>query len=111
MTRNTVGEERARLLAGLEGWREKEDRDAIAKSFRFRDFSEAFAAMTRIALVAEKMDHHPEWTNVYNRLDIILTSHDQGGVTERDVALARAIDRIAADCGVYRIAAEGGASG
>ncbi len=86
--------ERSEALATLTGWQPQAARDAIAKSFRFADFSEAWAFMTRVALLAEARNHHPEWANVYNRVDITLTSHDAGGVTARDVALAREIDRV-----------------
>ena len=79
-------------LGELDGWQEVEGRDAIQKSFRFADFNEAFGFMTRAALVAEKMDHHPEWFNVYNRVEITLTTHDAGGVSEKDIALARFLD-------------------
>ena len=72
-----------------------EGRDAIAKSFRFADFNAAFAFMTRVALMAEKSDHHPEWFNVWNRVDIVLSTHDAGGLSERDVALAQFIDLAA----------------
>ena len=78
-----------------DGWTRTEDGLAIEKSFRFGDFSEAFGFLTRVALHAEKIDHHPEFTSVWNRVDFRLTSHDKGGVTERDVALAGAIDRLA----------------
>ncbi len=81
-------------LASLQGWRHVEGRDAITRSFKFGDFNAAFAFMTRIALQAEKSDHHPEWSNVYNRVEIILSSHDLGGVTDRDISLARFIDGI-----------------
>ncbi len=84
-------------LAGLSGWLVQDDRDAIGKSFTFKDFNAAFAFMTRIALKAEAMNHHPEWRNVYNRVDIVLTSHDVAGLSERDIALAGFIDSIAAD--------------
>jgi 4a-hydroxytetrahydrobiopterin dehydratase len=88
--------ERQAALAGLSDWHDVDGRDAISKTFRFRDFGEAFAFMTRIALHAEKHDHHPEWFNVYNRVDITLATHDAGGVTEKDIALARFIDSVAA---------------
>lgn len=90
---------RAAALAALPGWRETPGRDAIARSFRFADFNAAWGFMTRVALVAEKMDHHPEWFNVYNRVDITLSTHDAGGLSERDVALATVIDRIAVSAG------------
>jgi 4a-hydroxytetrahydrobiopterin dehydratase len=89
------GEARGKVLAEMQGWRAVEGRDAIAKSFAFKDFNQAFAFMTRVALMAEKMDHHPEWSNVYNKVEIVLTSHDAGGVTERDVRLAKFIDQAA----------------
>ncbi len=82
-------------LAQLDGWAAAEGRDAITKSFRFKGFGEAFGFMAQVALAAERMDHHPEWSNVYNRVDIQLSTHVAGGVTERDVALARAIDGAA----------------
>jgi 4a-hydroxytetrahydrobiopterin dehydratase len=88
-------EERAASLADLPGWGPVEGRDAITRTFTFADFSEAFGFMARAALVAEKMDHHPEWTNVYKTVTVVLTSHDAGGVTRRDIALAAAMDRIA----------------
>jgi 4a-hydroxytetrahydrobiopterin dehydratase len=84
--------EREGALAGLEGWSYDERRNGIAKSFKFRDFGEAFAFMTRIALAAEKADHHPDWSNVWNRVDILLSTHSAGGVTGKDIALARAIE-------------------
>lgn len=90
-----TGENRGRVLAELQGWRAVDGRDAIARSFAFKDFNQAFAFMTRVALMAEKMDHHPEWSNVYNKVEIVLTSHDAGGVTERDVRLAKFIDQAA----------------
>ncbi len=82
-------------LSGLAGWRYDPERRAIAKGFAFRDFSEAFAFMTRIALAAEKADHHPDWSNVWNRVEIALTTHDAGGVTARDIALAHQIEGYA----------------
>ncbi|HYD98452.1 MAG TPA: 4a-hydroxytetrahydrobiopterin dehydratase [Alphaproteobacteria bacterium] len=86
---------RAALLAELPGWRPAEGRDAIHKSFRFADFNAAFGFMARVALLAEKMDHHPEWFNVYNRVDVTLTTHDAGGLSERDAAMARAMEAYA----------------
>lgn len=88
--------ERSALLLSLPDWQMMTTRDALFRSFRFHDFGEAFAFMTRVALTAEAAGHHPEWTNVYNRVDITLTTHDAGGVTQQDVTLARAIDAIAA---------------
>ncbi len=82
-------------LAGLEGWSELAGRDAITRTFVFRNFNEAFGFMTRAALVAEKNDHHPEWRNVYKTVEVVLTTHDAGGVTKRDIALAQAMNRIA----------------
>ena len=83
------------LSARLPGWRLAEGRDAIQKTFKFKDFSEAFGFMARAALVAEKMDHHPEWSNVYKTVDVTLSTHDAGGLTELDVKLAEAMDKIA----------------
>ncbi|UOM36399.1 4a-hydroxytetrahydrobiopterin dehydratase [Acuticoccus sp. I52.16.1] len=82
-------------LSGLPEWRLEDGGKAILRTVKFRNFNEAFGFMARVALSAEKMDHHPEWSNVYNRVDIRLTSHDAGGLTERDAKLARAIDRAA----------------
>ena len=90
------GSARARALSGLEGWSEAEGRDAIAKTFTFADFSEAFGWMARVALAAEKMNHHPEWCNVWNRVEVTLSTHDAGGLTSLDVELARRMDAIAA---------------
>lgn len=87
--------ERADALAGLSGWTFDAGRNGIAKSFAFADFSEAFAFMTRLALAAEKADHHPEWSNVWNKVDILLSTHSDGGVTAKDIALAARIDAIA----------------
>jgi 4a-hydroxytetrahydrobiopterin dehydratase len=86
---------RQAALAALPGWSHQPDRDAIAKSFKFADFGEAFAFMTRVALEAEKADHHPEWSNVWNRVDILLTTHSAGGLTGKDIGLARKIEAIA----------------
>jgi len=87
-------EERAGLAATLPGWRLVEGRDAIMREFRFRDFSEAFGFMSRVALLAEKQDHHPEWFNVWNRVEITLSTHDAGGLSKRDIKLAQAIDGL-----------------
>jgi 4a-hydroxytetrahydrobiopterin dehydratase len=89
-------EERATALDALDEWDFDEARDAITRSFTFADFSEAFAFMTRVALLAEKADHHPEWSNVWNRVDILLTTHDAGGLSQRDVDMAEAIDLLTA---------------
>ena len=80
-----------------EGWRMEEGGKALVRSLKFKDFSEAFGFLTRVALHAEKVDHHPEFTNVWNRVDFRLTSHDAGGVTDRDLALAEAINRLVGD--------------
>jgi 4a-hydroxytetrahydrobiopterin dehydratase len=87
-------DERAEALDELDEWDYDEGRDAIMRSFTFADFTEAFAFMTRVALIAEKSDHHPEWFNVWNRVDITLTTHDAGGLSARDVAMAEAIDAL-----------------
>ncbi len=86
---------RANLARELPGWADVPGRDAIRKEFRFKDFNAAFGFMTRVALAAEQQDHHPEWFNVYNRVEIVLATHDAGGVSERDVKLATVIDGIA----------------
>jgi 4a-hydroxytetrahydrobiopterin dehydratase len=83
-------------IAQLSGWSAVSGRDAIAKTYKFADFNAAFGFMSRVALVAEKMDHHPEWSNVYNRVEVVLTTHDAGGVTQKDVDLARFMDGAAA---------------
>lgn len=97
MVEKLTGPERVEALARLAGWSEVADRDAIAKTFRFADFVEAFGFMARVALTAEKMDHHPEWFNVYDRVEVTLCTHDAGGVTERDIRLAAAMDRLAGE--------------
>ena len=79
------------------GWTADLDRPSIRRTFHFKDFSEAFGFMTRVALAAETADHHPEWSNVYNRVDVVLTTHDAGGVTARDVALAKHMNRFYGD--------------
>lgn len=86
---------RKSALARLAGWTEVASRDAISKTFVFKDFSQAFGFMTRAALVAEKMDHHPEWFNVYKKVEVTLSTHDAGGVTELDIKLAEAMDKLA----------------
>ena len=95
MVERLIGAKRKEAVAELRGWAEVEDRDAIRKTFHFGTFSEAWAFMSRVALLAEKMDHHPEWFNVYNRVEIVLATHDVEGLSERDVNLAHAIDEIA----------------
>jgi 4a-hydroxytetrahydrobiopterin dehydratase len=87
---------RATLPATLPDWTLVEGRDAIRRAFRFRDFSEAWGFMARVALLAEAQDHHPEWSNVWNRVEILLSTHDAGGLSARDVTLAQAIDRLLA---------------
>jgi 4a-hydroxytetrahydrobiopterin dehydratase len=84
--------ERDRLLPTLDGWEVEPARDGIVKTYRFADFTQAFAFMTRVALLAEKADHHPEWSNVYNRVTVLLTTHDADGLSMRDIDLAKAID-------------------
>ena len=83
-------------LAGLPGWSHEDDgkRDVIKKSFKFKDFSQVWAFMSRVALLAEKAEHHPEWSNVYNKVDITLSTHDAGGVSEKDIAMAGEIEKI-----------------
>jgi 4a-hydroxytetrahydrobiopterin dehydratase len=95
MAAKLSGDARMAALAKLAGWSEVEGRDAISKTFTFKDFNAAFGFMTRAALVAEKLDHHPEWFNVYKTVEVTLSTHDAGGVTERDLALAQAMDRLA----------------
>lgn len=88
-------QERTDMIAALPGWSDAEGRDAICRTFCFKDFNAAFGFMARAALVAEKMDHHPEWSNVYNRVEVTLTTHDAGGVTGLDIELAKALNDIA----------------
>lgn len=95
MTDKLTGPARSAALATLPGWTEVPGRDAIRKSFKFADFNQAWGFMTRVALAAEKADHHPEWSNVYNRVEIVLSTHDAGGLSEKDIALAKVIDSAA----------------
>jgi len=95
MVQKLAGETRTQALARLAGWAEVQGRDAIAKTFVFKDFNEAFGFMSRVALVAEKADHHPEWRNVYKTVEVVLSTHDAGGVTVKDIALAEAMDSFA----------------
>jgi 4a-hydroxytetrahydrobiopterin dehydratase len=95
MVEKLVGAARHAALREIHGWAEVEDRDAIRKSYHFGDFSEAWGFMSRMALLAEKMDHHPELFNVYNRVEVILSTHEADGLSERDIRLAHAIDEIA----------------
>ena len=86
---------RAAALKDLPEWHEVKGRDAISRLFQFKDFNRAFAFMTRVALLAEKLDHHPEWFNVYNKIDVTLSTHDADGVTEADIAMAKAMEEYA----------------
>ena len=95
MVAKLQGAARDAALTSLSGWSEIEGRDAIGKSFKFADFNQAWGFMTRVALAADKADHHPEWSNVYNKVEIVLSTHDAGGVSDKDVALAKFIDSIA----------------
>lgn len=90
-------QQRAEELKGLEGWEKVEGRDAIKRTFKFKNFNQAFAFMTRVALKAEKMDHHPEWFNVYNKIEVTLSTHDAGGLTMRDIKLAKFMNRVAGE--------------
>jgi 4a-hydroxytetrahydrobiopterin dehydratase len=100
MAERLTADARKSELAGVPGWAEVQGREAIARTFVFKDFNEAFGFMTRAALVAEKRDHHPEWRNVYKTVEVVLATHDAGGVTERDIGLAKAMNAIAAQFGV-----------
>jgi len=99
MPEKLTGNARQAALAKLSGWSEVEGRDAISRKFTFKDFSEAFGFMARAAMMAEKLDHHPEWFNVYNTVEVTLATHEAGGVTERDVQLAQEMNRLAAASG------------
>ena len=92
-----VGVERARALHELGAWSEAKGRDAITRTYQFKSFSQAWGFMSRVALFAEKTDHHPEWFNVYGRVEVTLATHSAGGVTAKDVALARKMDQLAGD--------------
>ena len=94
MAHKLSGDARKAALGRLKGWGEVGGRDAISKKFVFADFNEAFGFMTRAALIAEKMDHHPEWFNVYKTVEVTLSTHDAGGLTERDIQLAAAMDKL-----------------
>ena len=94
MIEKLTAAERAAALQELAGWQPVKGRDAIQRSFKFKNFNEAWGFMNRVALMAEKADHHPEWFNVYNRVDILLTTHDCNGLSARDVALARAVNKL-----------------
>ena len=96
MVEQLTPEERAEALDALGEWDVDDARDGIVRQFIFKDFSEAFGFMSRVALLAEVQDHHPEWRNVYNRVEIVLSTHDCGGLSQRDILLARAIDAVAA---------------
>lgn len=95
MAERLSADARKQALGGIPGWTEVQGREAIGKTFVFKDFNEAFGFMTRAALVAEKMDHHPEWRNVYKTVEVALSTHDAGGVTKLDVELATAMNAIA----------------
>jgi 4a-hydroxytetrahydrobiopterin dehydratase len=99
MVQRLTAEARQSALKALSGWSEVKGREAIGKTFVFKDFNEAFGFMARAALVAEKRDHHPEWSNVYKTVEVVLSTHDAGGVTEKDVELARAMNAIAGALG------------
>jgi 4a-hydroxytetrahydrobiopterin dehydratase len=95
MPQKLTGEARRAALAALPGWTELMERDAIFRKFVFRDFNAAFGFMTRVALAAEKLDHHPEWLNVYRTVEVTLSTHDAGGLTNKDIALAQAMNEFA----------------
>jgi 4a-hydroxytetrahydrobiopterin dehydratase len=100
MVEKLSAEARKAALKDLSGWSEVSGRDAIARTFNFKDFNEAFGFMARAALVAEKSDHHPEWRNVYKTVEVVLSTHDAGGVTALDIKLAQAMNAIAKSLGV-----------
>ena len=96
MTAKLTGKARSDALGTLKGWAEVAGRDANHKKFQFADFNQAWGFMTRVAMAAEKADHHPEWSNVYNRVEIVLSTHDAGGLSAKDIELAKFIDSVAA---------------
>lgn len=96
MVEKLSGGEIAKAMAELDGWEKLADKDAIRKSFKFKNFSEAWGFMNRVALLAEKMNHHPEWFNVWNRVDVTLNTHDVGGLSELDFKMAKKMDQFAA---------------
>ena len=95
MVDKLTGKARQKALGPLKHWKKVKGRDAIAKAYKFKDFNEAFGFMSRVALKAEEMNHHPEWFNVYNQVLVTLTTHDAGGVSSLDIKLAKYIDSIA----------------
>jgi len=95
MASKLTGKARSDALSALKHWKEVPGRDAIQRSLTFADFNHAWGFMTKVALAAEKADHHPEWSNVYNKVEITLSTHDAGGLSDKDVALARFIDQVA----------------
>ena len=95
MAQKLTAEARKAALATIAGWSDVMERDAIFRKFEFKDFNEAFGFMTRAALIAEKHDHHPEWFNIYKTVEVTLSTHDAGGLTDKDIALARAMNKLA----------------
>lgn len=94
MAKNLSESELDQALNGLEGWAKVPEREAIAKEFKFKNFNQAFGFMTRAAMICEQLDHHPEWFNVYNKVQVTLTTHSTGGISELDIKLARAMDQV-----------------
>ncbi len=95
MAQRLTDDARRSVIGDLAGWSEVPGREAIHKSFKFKDFNEAFGFMSRVALIAERMDHHPEWRNVWNTVEVVLATHDAGGITKLDIDLARKMNEIA----------------
>jgi 4a-hydroxytetrahydrobiopterin dehydratase len=100
MAKKLEDHERSAAVASLDGWTLTQGRDAIAKRFVFRDFNAAFGWMARVAMIAETMDHHPEWSNIYRTVEVTLSTHDAGGLTRLDIKLAQAMDRLAREAGL-----------